>query len=285
MRMSAGIVLLVLAQVMAGCGDSPSPWAPSRVPPVTTGGQVAGIVYDTAFRPLAGARVEIVDGPEAGKSTVADGKGQFLLNLTGTFDDTTRFRASNEGHIAAIATRGPRCAACTPNWWIYFNLAVLAAPVNLAGDYTLTFIADSSCANLPNEARTRTYAATIALAAPSHYPADTHFDVALSGPPFLESHKTFPLHVAGDYVAGWLGDLHGSPGLVEKVAANSYFTLAGAVEASVTVASTISATLDGAVDFCVLNSEWGSRYSCSSGEVVTRAQCVSQKHQLILTRR
>ena len=35
---------------------------------------------------------------------------------------------------------------CNPNYWVYFTLATLVPSVNLAGNYTLTFIADGSCA-------------------------------------------------------------------------------------------------------------------------------------------
>jgi hypothetical protein len=40
-------------------------------------------------------------------------------------------------------------------------LAVLASPVNIEGDYTLTLAADAACDALPNDLRTRTYAATV----------------------------------------------------------------------------------------------------------------------------
>ena len=42
-----------------------------------------------------------------------------------------------------------------------FSLAPHGQSANIAGLYTLTFTADSACTNLPDEARTRTYAATI----------------------------------------------------------------------------------------------------------------------------
>src|SRR5438876_453106 len=113
--MSRFIAVLVLILGTAACGSHES------VVPVTTGASptapipspkglfMRGTVYDTAFRPLAGARVEVVDGPQAGLSTSADTKGEF--SLTGAFDDATRFRATKEGHVAAIKTLQPFCAA------------------------------------------------------------------------------------------------------------------------------------------------------------------------------
>ena len=35
----------------------------------------------------------------------------------------------------------PFCAPCNPNRWINFTLEVLAPPVNMSGDYTVTFTA------------------------------------------------------------------------------------------------------------------------------------------------
>lgn len=78
----AGIVLLVLAPALTGCdGARPSPTSPtppsipttvSPAAPVPNGSVVArGTVFDTAFRALAGATVEALDGPQAGTSTTS----------------------------------------------------------------------------------------------------------------------------------------------------------------------------------------------------------------------
>ena len=165
-----GIALLLLVQGLAGCSDSPSPvapTAPSDVNSPVNGGEligelINGTVLDSALRPLSGARVEFVDGPQAGRFTNSRANGEF--SLRGTVDDTTRFRATKEGHVTATATILPICDRCNPKRWMHFFLSPLDAPVALAGDYTLTFIAESACANLPDELRTRTYAATIAPA-------------------------------------------------------------------------------------------------------------------------
>ena len=47
---------------------------------------------------LGGAVVEVVDGPQAGLSTISNAAGQF--SLSGRFDDDTRFRAAKAGHVA-----------------------------------------------------------------------------------------------------------------------------------------------------------------------------------------
>src|SRR5262249_11938595 len=154
---------------------------------------------DTAFRPLPGATVEVLDGPQTGMSTIVDAEGSF--SLSGTFDDATRFRAAKEGHLTTT-----QVSRTVPNAGRYldFHLEVSAPPVNMAGDYTLTFIADSACVGLPDDMRTRTYAATITPSHPTNIPtANTNFQVSLSGASFLPSHDSFPIGVAGDFVMFW----------------------------------------------------------------------------------
>jgi len=262
------VVLLVI--VASACGgnnttspsSTPSPQPVSQPPPASNaGGVVKGSVSDTAFRPLDGARVEVVDGPQAGRSTTADANGNF--SLSGTFDDATRFRATKDGHLAA--TQVSRTFPNISGRFLIFSLEVPAPPVNMAGDYTLTFIADSACVGLPDDVRTRTYAATITPSHPTNIPtANTNFNVALSGASFLPSRDSFPIGVAGDYVTFWFSD----PTLVEVIAPNTHLELYGAGGASVGTSgvSTIAVSWDGEFEY-------------------SQTECESKNHQLILTRR
>jgi hypothetical protein len=239
---------------------------------------VAGIVYDAAWRPLPGARVEAADGPGAGASAIADARGEF--RLTGEFDAATHFRAATEGYVASTTTLPPPCASCRPNWWIFFSLASVVPPVNLAGDYTLSIVA-GACPTLPDALRSRTYDATITLAPD---PTRARFNVAVHGS-LVEGYRTFQIGVVGNYGGGYLGDGHGTPGLVEQIGRNSYFTVAGEIGVAVTE-TTIAATLrDGVVEQCDLTSDWGSRYSCSQSGAVSHVSCGSPAHRLTLTRR
>ena len=82
-----------------GCNRAtPSPTAPTTTagsPALPAGGLLMmGTVSDTAFRPLGGAKVEVLDGPQTGLTTTANELGEF--SLTGIFDDATRFRATKE---------------------------------------------------------------------------------------------------------------------------------------------------------------------------------------------
>jgi hypothetical protein len=242
---------------------------------------VKGHVYDTAERALSGATVEVLDGPQAGLSTTTTNAGEF--SLTGTFDDSTRFRAAAEGHIPAVGTLNPPCQLCNPQRWMFFALDVLAAPLDLAGNYALNFVADSSCTGLPDEVRTRTYAATV-TPAPSR--PRTLFEVQVSGASFFEGYSGFWMSVAGDYVTFTLGDLHGRPGLVEQVARNSFLALEGWGAATVDASGPpISLTYVGVVEFCEMTSEVGSYEICASAKRVANARCASSGHQLVLTRR
>ena len=285
MRMSRARVLLVLAMA-PGCGSShpTSPLAPSA-----TASQVqlqqeslAGYVGDTAFRSVAGARVEVLDGPQAGMVLTSDGSG--LFSYAGAFASAVTLRASKDGYIALTKTTQTSAPGGRP--WVYFQLEVLAAPVNLAGDYALTFVADSACAGVPNELRTRTYTATIAPQSNPLTRPGTAFTLTAGGVPFFEGYDNFTIGVAGDVAAFMLYQGEGF-GLVEQVGPKTYVALYGEGRVSVATpaVSTISVALDGAIDYCVLRSDVGWFEACTSSQAVEHQQCQSKNHRLILTRR
>ena len=291
-RLRVASVVVLLAMTIA-CGEqgtvvSPPPGAPSStLPPTpppappTTGAFIRGSVYDTALRTLAGAIIEVLDGPQAGTVVTSDATGAF--SLAGEFDADTRFRATKEGHV--VATRRFDSVASTK--WIFFELEVLGSSVNVAGDYTLTFIADSACADFPDQLRTRTYEATITPGSGTTIPAQLYLNGVVAGASFLERYNGFGVYVAGDYVAiPQLGDLHGDPGLVERIDTNTYLAFEGSASALVEpAAATISMSLDGFIDYCVMTSAMGQRYSCNPSQAVAHARCTSANHRLILTRR
>src|SRR5437870_10299289 len=91
--------------VTAACGSHPL--APSTTPTSTAPGAptaslnviLRGWVYDTAFRVVAGARVEIVDGSQAGQSTTTNDGGAF--EFSGVFVGSLTLRATKERYAAA----------------------------------------------------------------------------------------------------------------------------------------------------------------------------------------
>jgi hypothetical protein len=285
-RTRARLAALVVAVGCCGCGSAtPSPAAPSgalsasATPPPPGSLFMRGTVSDRAFRHLAGAVVEVLDGPQAGLSTTSDARGQF--SFTGVFDDTTRFRATKEGHITAIQTLGPFCAPCNPNRWVNFALEVLDSPtISMAGDYTMTFVADANCTMLPENTRSRTFTATISPAQ-NVTSTNPHFTIRVGGATFLEGWDSVAMGVAGNYVAFWLETL------VERIAPTALLTFAGQAAASVDTSdlSTIALRFDGSIEYCVTGSEQDGFPACFRNQAVTRARCDSNNHQLILTRR
>ena len=289
------ILLLVLALAIAGCDNgsrptfrgplapSPPPQAGPSVaapPPQPTATGVRGWVNDTAFRIIEGARVEVVDGPNAGLSAISDGTGQ--VSFSGSFDVGAVFRATKEGYLTTTGTVNSSCATCPK--WITLTMGVLAPPANIAGDYTLTLIADSTCGDLPADARTRTYTAAITPVESANRPANTYFDVNVSGATLLAGYKKFWIGVAGDYLSFSL-DWEG-PILVEELAANTYVAFGGWATTTLgtAAATTISTAFDGVIDYCELRAPMGTFYSCTAA-AVAHAQCTSKNHQITLTRR
>jgi hypothetical protein len=236
----------------------------------------------------------VVEGsPQAGISTVTDATGQF--SLVGTFNSSTTFRATKHGHAAATqawncsAVAG--CSATGARPWLGFYLASLASPVNIAGDYIVTFVAGRACTDLPDDVRTRTYAAMIA---PSSS-ASSSFTLTASGASFLGHLNNFPIGVVGDYVNLWLHGGH-DPALVEQLAPHTYLAFSGTATASAgtSPASSISMPFDGWIDYCVLKTPMGSIYRCGAstttgepipGSATTHAHCESENHRMLLTRR
>ncbi len=237
---------------------------------------------DTAFRPLTGVRIEIVGGPEDGTWTTANAAGAFSF-AAGAFNDTTQVRAVLAGYLTATETVR-RCSTCL-DYYAYFSLAVPVPPVSLAGNYNLTFEADSTCPDLPAEVRIRSYTASVTAdnSDPST-PSDTLFSVVLNGASFVENFGSFWIGVAGGYLAFSFED----PGLVEELGPNTYVAIGGVASANVgTSASRITVPFDGSIEY--LRAATANKFvllgttECSFP--LARASCMSKNHRLTLTRR
>jgi hypothetical protein len=202
------IVVLLIAQGLAACSEH-SRVSPSEIPKVpvdvnsvprdgTQSRTLRGFVGDTIARPLVGAKVEVLDGPQAGTVAATDDSGWFTL--IGTLVDTDRLRATKEGHVTATGTIA-YWRRDGPTDYVSIALAIPAAPVSIAGDYSLTFVADDACTTVPDELRTRTYAATIEpdLADP-RIPSGTFLWANISGVSFLANQNRIPILIAGNVV-------------------------------------------------------------------------------------
>src|SRR5262245_41890862 len=272
-----GLVIALFA--LAGCGGSKSAvTAPSAMPGVTTtpplGSVLAmmGTVSDSAFRPLPDARIEVLDGSQAGTITVSNSRGEFAF--WGTIEDNTRFRATRDGYTSSVETLQSPCATCSPSpsRWVHFVLNAVTPSVNMAGDYTVTFT--GTCDNLPTDVRTRTYEATIGSP-----PYDGYVSVPLRGGTFIKGWDSLPMGVESDYVAFWIEIL------VDQLAPNTYLTVNALAAARVgtEVKEKYTFPLDGSIDYCV-TSDTGSYEDCyHRPSTATHARCASG--QLTLTRR
>ena len=292
MRRSLSLVLVLGALTAIGGCDSSSPLAPTPAEtasvalPTNTPRDdgvvaVAGLIQDRAWRSLLDGRVEVLDGPHAGLSARVDHRGEF--RLAGVFDTTTRFRATASGHQEAILRLPERCDRCNPNWWMFFSLDTVNETVDLSGEYTLTFRADSSCTQIPEAFRTRTYAASVRR---SDTGVSAHFSMTLRGGSFLPGYDRATLGVAGDYFALPLGDYHGTPGFAEEVAPRTYLGFEGPVEGSLASlgSGTITAVMNGVVSYCELSGAPSSHFGCSWEPTISRTGCTSLTHEVILQR-
>ena len=283
------LVVAWLALSVAACtgNGAPVPTAatspgPATVVPVPGGSVMKGTVSDTAFRPIAGAAIEILNGPSAGLTTKSDATGQW--GFAGVFDDSTQFRATKDEYEPAIKPLGPFCAACNPNRWVNFTLKTHAAPVNVAGSYAMTITVDPACSDFPERVRTRTYAATLpstmdeSAGSPA---ANTYFSISPTAANFIPGWNQFEGGVSGNYVAFWFETL------VEEIAPGNYLMIG--MSAGGFVGSEHPATIeiqgDGQITYCAVYPASGTFDDCLRGKTITYTQCNSRRQSLILTRR
>ena len=283
------IIIVSIARVSWACDgktSSPIPSAPSPTlqpapPPTPPAVPVAnsvtlfGYVSDTAFRMVSGVKVEVIDGPQAGTETTSDAKGYF--SIEDKFSGLVTVRATKDGYAPSVATSR---ATTDGRIYVVFQLASLTAPVSVAGNYTLTISADSACTALPDDARTRSYLASVT--AGSEFGRDSYSGTVTGG---QFAGNRFWIGVFGDYVT--ISTAGEEPSLVEQVGPNRYIAFYGDASVSVGAAgtSTISAPFRGSIEYCELKSALGQFYDCSPTLAVVREKCTSNNSQLTLARR
>jgi hypothetical protein len=270
--------MLLTCATAAGCGQDavttpvqPSPPAPQDNLSSLT--RTGGGVFDSAYRVVGGARVEFVDGPRAGQFVTTDQQGRFIVE--GPIRTSDRFRASKAGYRELIR----------PLSALTFILESEEPAVQMAGTYTLTVIADASCTGLPVDLRTRTYTAAIRSVPQPDFPADTQLVATLSGAVFPSGSDFVWLSVAARDVVFWFDPEDGSPSLIELPGPARYLTVFGSAQTTAGAdPSTISASLNGTIEYCERESQTSSRSPCRVGPLVTQSACTSAHHQVILTR-
>jgi hypothetical protein len=271
------IIAASIIMTCLGCGDSKSPIQATPVLPAPAPGpvSVAGQVNDTALRPVAGVRVEVVDGPSAGVFGTTDTAGHY--ELPGVISEPAKFRATKEGYTPFTTTPSPRCCQT----FIYIVLALSAPSVNLAGDYTLTLTADTACSGLPDAARSRTY--TVSMTSMPNTPAN--YRAVLGGATFLFPEAgQFLVDVAGTYAHFRFGDYYEEgTRILEEVAPSTYLGITGSAGLTVDGGTTISSSFSGDMAYCVNpNPAAIVHYQCPVGQSVS---CNSTNQRMLFVRR
>ena len=285
---------LVLTTMLAGCSGASSavPTSPSAsgtqpsATALSSSVQLRGYIMDTAFRPLAGARVEVVDGPSAGTTAVSGDDGQVVLR--GSFNESTRFRASKDGYEARTQPWNCSVAVCLgasgAQPWLGFYLSVPEPAVNIAGDYRLTFTADSTCTELPETARSRSYRVSVTPQPLGDRSTVPGYDVTVVGASMLGTLTGFPIGVAGNHLSLWLHSRH-DPAIVEHLGDNTYLGFSGSAEAAgvATGASTITTAFDGWIEQVALTAPLVKWY-LPLPTPLSKSTCDSSNHRITLTR-
>ena len=152
-------------------------------------------------------------------------------------------------------------------------------PVDLTGNYALTFEVGSACDEVPKELRTRTYEARI-----GYYKSVGSADWFLTELSGAEVHSYQPvvIEVSGNSVSVDLSDNV----IVDEPSPGAYLATAGYGVASVqpTELSTISGSFTGFFKYCVETSGTEATNQCSIDTVV-RGMCRSDNSRWTLTRR
>lgn len=287
--LTGSVPFWLIALIPACDSHAPAPGitAPEAlVPPALQDFQMSGAVTDTVNRPLNGARVEVIDGSRAGTVATTDEAGRF--SMPGTFTGNITVTVSKDGYMRETRPlfRGQfPMGGAGQRIEFYFRLESLLPSPNLAGVYTLTLTADNACHNLPAEARTRTYAATVTASATS-----SDFTGTLSGGRFL---PTLPMACA---TIGWcsydriristVGDYAGvSVGIVEQLGEANYLAITTWAE-GVFGPSGMAAPSSGVFLYCPGSQPYlidQGVWACREAGAV---ECdSSDQHQLTLTRR
>ena len=252
----AAVSLVAVTVLFPSC-ERPNTLAQPTPPVVTPAPRVfsfSGGVMDTAYRPVGGSKVEVMNGARAGTVTTTDDAGRF--SMPGTFTDTITVIASKDGYLSSTRTMplSPPDRLPPPmegeRWETYFHLEPLGSFVNIAGVYTMTLTADRTCTNLPDEARTRAYTATIVPAYPG---SRTTFRATLSDARFYSTHNQAMFSTAVDfasfYIAVTEANTYSWPGIVEQLRENTYVAFEGG-GAGTFGASGITAPIHGYFEYC-----------------------------------
>ena len=259
---------IVLSILIAGACSSDSPTSPTSPPAAVQPWAGRGAVHDTIGRPIAGARVEVQEGPQRGLAVLTDEQGRFSFDAVFMAGFTAK--ATKPGYRDQIAVIR---SADNPGW---FHLDSVNGSVNFTGDYAMTFTADAACTAIPGYARRRTFDVTNSSSGPSSYlvsVAGGQYGAAAPGAGYFNN--VLYAGVFEDVFALYLSD----PPLWERFPQGSYLMVSGEAKGSVGELPA-RLRLDGWFTYCA-EIVPGNEPKCAVSEVV----CRSSNHQLTVGRR
>ena len=262
---SLAVLAIPLLCLSGACRDSPT--SPTE-PLVTT---INGLVYDSASRPLSGARVEVTSGADAGKFEVSDATGSFTMSADALASGSVSLQATKEG-FATIDQTFPVTSDVT-RVTLQLTADVL---LDLAGEYTLTIDASGLCTTLPAVAQSRTYQASI-----SSTSNRSSFRIQLRGATFFPDHDSFGVDVATDSARFVLlsPDVEQRPVVEEVFSSDTFVEFSGEGTAPVSANDTvISAAFTGPISYCSAR-PLTSNFVCPT----TPVRCQSSSHRLTFT--
>ena len=259
---------------LAACSEPPA--APT--PPMPQAVSITGLVWDTALRPLSGARVAVTSGADAGTFATTGDDGRYALSATSLASGRVMLQASKEGFFSKDASQDARN---TSGHQVdhTFMLTAVAPPLDLAGEHTLQLVADSTCTAVPPMARVRMYHASIAPRTPDR----TQFEIRLGGASFFQRSSSFNVMVATDFarfIVYSAASMDDEP-VVEELAPDTFLAFMGTATADASGTDrVISARFDGFIEYRPTTPST-TYFKCP----VEPVECRSGSHQLILTRK
>lgn len=241
-----------------------------------------GGVFDTAFRTIPGAFVEVLDGPDVHTTAAVQPNG--LVMISGSFERTTRFRASADGHESVVLTCG-ECYVFNQSMWINFALRPLSPPpIDLAGEYTMTVTASPSCSMLPADSRSRALPVSLTARTRQGTAAVLGYVVSYRSDAVADWLREGYIGVAGNDVnLPWWDGEGELPGLIESLGGNRYVTFLATARGTLNPGARTSMTLplSGSIDYVEVDlplTRFGTR-------VLSRQSCTSGDHRVELTAR
>jgi len=113
-------------------------------------------------RPVPGAAVQLLDGPQAGASAITDANG--AARFDGTFGASVALSIRKDGYFPIQMTVQINCCGPVPphTAWIVLELKAPDLVQLTPGQYSVTIATDGTCPTIPADLQTRTYSASVA---------------------------------------------------------------------------------------------------------------------------